>query len=124
MARSIEQNEVPQAVKDAFSARFPNTPAEKWEVESQYEVEFEQDGQAVEANFFPDGSLAQVESAIDPDTLPDAIKGAIKVHYPHCSVEEAERVEKADGTVLYEVGLTFEVHYTPEGKIAAMGKDL
>lgn len=37
---------------------------------------------------------------------------------------EVEQVEKGDGSILYEVNLKFEVHMTPEGKVAAMGKDL
>ena len=124
MARTVEAHEVPQAVKDAFAQLFPEATAENWEVESEYEVEFTKDGKEVEVNFYPDGNLAQIEYTIDPEELPEEVKSAIKANYPHCEIEDAERVEKPDGTVLYEVDLSFEVHFTPGGKVAALGKDL
>lgn len=124
MARTIDPNSVPQAVKEAFAEKFPGVTPTKWEMEAEYEVEFEVDGKEVEVNIYPDGVISQVEYEIDKSELPDTVKGAIARNYPHCEIEEVERVEKADGTILYEVDLSFEIHITPEGKIAAIGKDL
>ncbi len=124
MARSIEAHEVPQAVKDAFAQRFPGTEATGWEMEAEYEVEFMKDGKEVEVNFYSDGTISQIEYSIEVADLPESVKAAVKSNYPNCEIEEAERVEKADGTILYELDLKFEVHVNPEGKIAAMGKDL
>lgn len=124
MARSIDPNTVPQAVKDAFAEKFPGVTVQKWEMEAEYEAEFKTAGREVEVNFYPDGNIAQIEYEIDVDEIPDAVKGAVAKHYPHCEIEEAERVEKGDGTILYEIDLSFEVHLTPDGKVVAIGKDL
>ncbi len=124
MARTIDPTTVPQAVKEAFAAKFPGVTVQKWEMESEYEAEFKTAGREVEVNFYPDGTIAQIEHEIDIDELPDAVKVAVAKNYPHCEIEEAERVEKGDGTIVYEIDLSFEIHMTPEGKIAAIGKDL
>ena len=124
MAKSIEETQVPQAVREAFAKKFPGAEAKEWEIEAEYEVEFEKDGKEIEVSFYPNGTIAQIEYSIDPNELPDAVKAAVKINHPNCEIEEAERVEKGDGTILYEVSLSFELHINPEGKIAAMGKDL
>lgn len=125
MAWTIDANEVPQEVKDAFAAKFPNATVGKWEKEAEFEAEFTtEEGREVEVNFYPDGTITQVEYEIGVDELPAAVKEAIAKNYPHCEIEEAERVEKGDGTLVYEVDLSFEIHVTPSGKLVALGKDL
>ncbi|MEM7799232.1 MAG: PepSY-like domain-containing protein [Chloroflexota bacterium] len=124
MSEDIESNEIPEAVKEAFAARFPDVTPESWEVDAVYETEFTVDGKEIEVTLNPDGSINQIESEIDPDELPEAVVEAVKAKFPHCEIVEAEKVEKGDGTLLFEVDLKFEVHLTPEGKVAALGKDL
>lgn len=124
MADKIDANQIPPAVKEAFTKKFPGAEVKKWEVEAAYEAEFKQNGRRVEANFYPNGSLAQVEYQMEVDDLPQAVKQAVLATYPHCEMDEAERVEKADGQIVYELGLTFEIHMTPDGKLVAVGKDL
>ena len=124
MSDTIDANNVPDAVKEAFAKLFPEAEATQWEMEAEYEVEFEKDGKEVEVNFAPDGTLLQVEYEIDVEELPEAVVKAVKAKFPNCEIEEAERVELPDGQIFYELDLEFEIHVTPEGDIVAVGKDL
>ncbi len=120
----MEESHIPQAVKDAFAKRFPGVTVEGWEMDAQYEAEFTNNGKEVEVTFDAEGSITQIEYEIEVEDLPVNVKNSIMSTYPYCEIEEAERVEKPDGTILYEVSLSFEVHMTAEGKLAAIGKDL
>lgn len=119
-----ESDGIPKAVKEAFAKRFPGVKDQEWDAETIYEAEFELDGREVEVNFDEDGEILQIETEIEPEELPAQILAAIRSEYPHCEIAEAEKVELADGTIRYEVDLSFEVHFTPDGKIAAMGSAL
>ncbi|NJL74084.1 MAG: hypothetical protein HC892_02585 [Saprospiraceae bacterium] len=118
MAMTIHPDSVPQEVKNAFYEKFPEVQNPTWEYEGQFEAEFQTaDGKEVEVNFYQDGRITQVEYEISKEELPEAVKAAVKRLYPHCEIEEVERVEKADGSIFYEVDLAFEVHFTPEGRV-------
>jgi hypothetical protein len=122
---TINQESLPEEVKKAFLERFPEAQNVAWEYEGLFEADFmTADGREIEVNLYQDGRIAQIEYEVSIDELPDAVKSAVKRLYPHCEIEEVERVEKANGSVFYEVDLSFEVHFTPEGRVAALGKDL
>lgn len=62
----IPGDDVPQAVKDGFKAKYPNSAASEWEVEKSgghlvYEAEFKLDGKKREAEFKPDGTFLKEE---------------------------------------------------------------
>lgn len=120
----LDPNNIPEAVKEAFAARFPDTTPKQWAVEAEYEAEFQHNGKQVEVTFDADGEILHIETEIDVEDLPPAVIESVKANYPYCEIEEAERVEKGDGTVLYEVNLAFEVQMTADGKLAAFGKDI
>jgi len=120
----MDANQIPQHIKDAFAKKFPGVEPKEWETETAYEAEFEQNGKEVEVNIDADGNITQIEYEMEVENLPSMVKTAIQEEYPYCEAEDAERVEKADGSIVYEVSLKFQVHLTPEGKVAALGKDL
>lgn len=124
MATTIDENNVPQAVHDAFKKKFPEIEIDNWEMEAEYEAEFTQNGKEVEVSFYPDGTISQIEYEIDVDELPEDVINSVFTAYPYCEIEAAEKVEKGDGTFLYEVDLKFEAQFTAEGEMVALGKDL
>lgn len=124
----IDASEVPQEVRDAFARLFPEA-APAWEMEAQYEAEFEQDGKEVEVNFAADGTLLQIEYEIDVDSLPAAVVHVVRQDFPQAEIKEAERVELPDGRTLYELdleedGAAIEIHVAVDARIVAIGDDL
>lgn len=125
MSKMIDPQSVPQAIKDAFAAKFPSVETPSWEVEEYYEAEFTmENGREVEVNFAEDGELLQIEYEIDIEELPQRVLDTIKRRYPFCEIVEAERVELPDGRVFYEVDLAFEVHVSEEGILTNVGASL
>jgi hypothetical protein len=62
----IAASDVPQAVLDSFSGKYPDAKNVKWEVEKEdgklyFEAEFEADGKNKEACFRPDGTFTKEE---------------------------------------------------------------
>ncbi len=124
MAKTIEETNLPEEVKKAFAKKFPGVKIDDWEKEESYEISFEEGGREVEVLLNADGEIEEVEYEMEVEDLPEAVKKSAADHYPHCEMLAAERVEKGDGSIVYEVTLCFEVHMTSDGKIAAMGRDL
>jgi hypothetical protein len=62
----IASSDVPQAVVNAFTAKYASASDVEWEVEKEggklyYEAEFKIDGKKKEAYFRPDGSFTKEE---------------------------------------------------------------
>jgi hypothetical protein len=107
-AGSFAQNiKVPQAVREAFTAKFPDAENVKWEKEnaSEYEANFTIIGMEMSANFSKDGTWLETETSIGVDQLPRAVKDAINRSFSGGIVTEASRVEKADKTIQYEADI-------------------
>lgn len=101
---------VPQAVLDAFSAKFPQAQNVDWEEEEdgEYEAEFKVNKQEMSANFKADGTWLETEMEIKKSKLPAAVKKAIAAQFPGYEVEEAEQVETPDVSLAFEVELENE----------------
>ncbi len=99
--------EVPQAVKDAFLAKFPAAEHVEWEVESdgEYEAEFKWQKKEMSANFRSDGTWLETEVEIKERDLPAYVKATLASEFAGYKVEEACQVETADIAVAYEVDL-------------------
>lgn len=96
--------DVPRAVMEAFTKKFPAATEVKWGKENskEYEAEFKLNGNQVSANFLPDGSWVETESAIHISDLPGAVAAAVKSKYPNAVMVRAFKIEKATGAVAYE----------------------
>ncbi len=99
------QKTPPQAVVAAFNQKFPNVKVEKWEKEKngEWEAELEQNGTDMSANFSATGQWLETETEIKVAELPAAVKTALKGK----KVKEASRIQKSDGSTMYEA----EVHH-------------
>lgn len=120
---SFSQIKVPQKVKDAFAAKFPNATHVNWGKENakEFEAEFTQNSVQISANFAMDGSWVETETVVNANTLPPAIPAAIRSKYPNATVSRWEKVEKP-GSTYYETVVKVnnkkkEVEVSPEGKI-------
>ena len=91
----------PQVVLAAFQQKFPNAQDVDWSKEKNgdWEAEFELPGSnEMSANFSPDGRWLETETEIAFSELPAPVIAALKGK----KVKETARVEKADGSTVYE----------------------
>ncbi|HEX5003313.1 MAG TPA: PepSY-like domain-containing protein [Bacteroidia bacterium] len=120
-AQAVYAGAPPQAVKDAFTQKFPAARDVKWgkENKNEWEAEFVSNGTKTSVNFSNDGKWVETETEIAVSELPAAVKAAIEKEHNGYSITEADRIERATG-ILYEVDLKSgmkkkEVHYSAEG---------
>ncbi|SET05590.1 Putative beta-lactamase-inhibitor-like, PepSY-like [Nitrosomonas marina] len=126
--------QVPKAVLDAFEKAYPNAQEVEFEEETIdgkifYEIEYKENGKEFEILYDVNGVIVQKEETIDVKNLPDQIVQAINTAYPKATIEEAEKLMKADGTVIgYEVeikaeGKEYELELDASGKILKTEED-
>ncbi|MEZ4804632.1 MAG: PepSY-like domain-containing protein [Bacteroidia bacterium] len=106
-AQEIETEEVPTAVKAAFSAKYPKAQKVEWEAEEDntYEADFKLYKINYSASFDQTGKWLETETEIKVSELPEAVANAIKTNYPEYKIEEAELVETHDRGTVYEVDI-------------------
>lgn len=111
---------VPEVVKKAFLAKFPNATKVEWGLEKagEYEAEFKLGKTEMSANFDEKGTLIETESEIKMNELPEAIKNSISKEFPGYKVEEITKNE-ANGIVTYEMEakIKLEIQMDNNGKI-------
>lgn len=93
----------PTEVSAAFRKKFPAAPADvdfHKERNGEWEAEFEQNGKETSANFAADGRWLETETEVTAAALPAALQTTLQTTK---KVRKIERIEKADGTVLFEV---------------------
>jgi uncharacterized membrane protein YkoI len=114
---------LPDAVKGAINALYPDAVIEEVKVEKEgpkvYEIELRLNGQEFEVTVAPDGTIIEIESEVAIDGLPDAVKAAIAK-----AIEGAE-IKKVEEEVTYWVvtlkkletpQTTYEVELIKDGK--------
>ncbi len=92
----------PEAVLSAFAQKFPNAQDVDWSKEKngEWEAEFELPGSndEISAVFSSDGRWLETETEIAFSALPAPVRTALQGK----KVKEAARIEKADGSTVYE----------------------
>jgi Putative beta-lactamase-inhibitor-like, PepSY-like len=104
---AICQVKVPDAVKTAFTNKFPGASEIKWEKENKNELEanFKMNKTVVSANFSLDGTWVETETTIPASELPAPVTNAVNAKYPGAVYERTEMIEKPGGKILYEVNI-------------------
>lgn len=127
---TFPNNQIPQAVKDAFTNLYPQVDNVKWEREYNglYEGEFTVDGKEMSAEFMPDGTWMGTETEISLSELPAIIKKAVAKEFPGFVIDEAESIIMPDGTTNYGVDIekgkeSVEAVYTSSGAVYSMVKN-
>jgi hypothetical protein len=116
-AQKVKAEEVPVAVKDAFTKKYPGLKAE-WEKEDgNYEAEF--DGKQMKVNMesgksskaevegsvliSPDGSILETEEEIETSTLPKGVSEYVTKNLGGKKIAEAFKITNASGAISYEI---------------------
>lgn len=100
-ANSLAAQKPPTAVQTAFQQKFPNASDVDWSKEKNgdWEAEFELPGSSeMSATFSADGRWLETETEIAISELPAPVVAALQGK----KVKEAARIEKADGSMVYE----------------------
>lgn len=121
---TMNLDQVPAAVRQAFAAAHPNTKVE-WDAEDDgtYEVEYKVDGEEVSDNYSATGELLETEMEIRKKDLPAAVLIAITEQFPDHEIEEAAHITYPDGRIAYEAELEgdddakFDAIFSAEGKL-------
>lgn len=94
---------VPQAVLDAFKAKYPLVKDIEWEKEGDnYEAEFEMGKSEYEASFTATGQWLETEQEVGVEDLPAAVYTAFNTAYPNAKKVEIEKIETHNQVIKYK----------------------
>lgn len=123
LASCSNQEQVPQVVSAAFSEKFPEAKSVKWDKESttEWEADFQFNGQKYSANFSSDGTWKETEYEISKSEIPETVKATLDSQFSEYKIEDSEIIITANGNI-YEFVLEgakneLEVTINPIGKI-------
>ncbi len=96
--------EVPEVVKKAFQQKFPTAKKVKWEKEknNDFEASFILNDKEISAVYSIDGQLKETETEIAVSELPKSVIDALAKKDANAKIEEAEKIERSDNTIIYE----------------------
>jgi hypothetical protein len=129
---SVQQGELPAAVKDAIAAKYPTAKLQKSakDVErgkTEYEFLLDVNGRQTEVALAPDGTLLSEEQRLDPAELPGPVKtGLASSPFANARVIRAER-ELKGGKTTYELvveqkGESSELVFDDSGRLTKSGE--
>ncbi len=115
-------NDIPKAIQDAFTKKFPTAKSVKWDKENanEYEASFLLNGIKNSANYNVQGLLLETESEIKVTELPAAITSNIQKKYTNWKIVGAAKIEHLKNGIQFEADLQKgkskkEVLYTETG---------
>jgi hypothetical protein len=114
----------PEAVKSAFTAKYPEAEKIHWGVEKpgEFEAEFRLNGVESSALFNSKGEFLESETGIKESELPQAVKAAIAKDFTGFKIEEVEKSSDAKGVLTYEMEASrgkekYEISFDTNGKL-------
>lgn len=121
---TLNPDQVPAAVQQAFAAAHPNTKVE-WDAEGDgtFEAEFRLAGEEASATISAAGELLETEVEIKKKAFPAAVMAAIAAQFPDYELEEAAKITYPDGRIAYEAELEgkddqkFDAIFSADGKL-------
>ena len=121
-AQKVKESEVPQVVKTAFAKAYPKVKDAEWDKEDgDYEASFDQNKADASVLFSADGTITEVETEIEHNQLPAAVKNTLAKEYTDYKVKEAAKIV-AGGVTTYEAEVkkgkqTFDFIFDVDGKL-------
>jgi hypothetical protein len=119
--------EVPEAVKSAFSAKYPNATKLTWEDEGgTFEAGFVQNKTEFSAVFDTQGKFMEEETEIKVSALPKAIVDYCKTNYADQKMSEAAKITMNSGEIKFEAELSkgkmhFDAIFDANGNFISKG---
>ncbi|MHB8078667.1 MAG: PepSY-like domain-containing protein [Candidatus Krumholzibacteriia bacterium] len=99
--------DVPAAVMTAFHNAYPKaeikgTAKEVENGKTYFEIESIDGGMSRDLLYLADGTVTEIEEAVDPATLPAPVKAAAEAKYPQGKIVKAERTTR-DAATTYDL---------------------
>lgn len=90
-----------------------------------YEAEYDVNGKEHSLKMASDGTILEIEKAVDSTALPAAVLANLQKKFPDCTVKKAETVEKhfIEVKLITDGGETHEVKLSPTGAMAESEDD-
>lgn len=102
-AQKISEDKVPANVRNSFTLVYPNIKG-TWEMEKKnFEVSFKKNGKDMSLLIDVNGTILETETTISTAQIPQSARDYIKSNYSKATIEEAARIEKANGDIVYKV---------------------
>ncbi len=122
---ACSQSKVPEAVKTAFSKKYPTVKKVDWgkEGKTQWEAEFKLNGTDVSANFDLQGNWKETETDMKVSNLPAVVVKTINDQFPGYQIKDAN-LNETPQRVAYEIDIKKgkskkEVTIDKKGKLSA-----
>ena len=101
-AQHLKEADVPDAVKTAFSQKYPSAKAE-WEKEgADYEAEFDLGNVESSVVFDAAGTFKELEQEIKTTELPQGVTDYCTKNFAGYALHEAAKITDASGKVMFE----------------------
>lgn len=124
--RPIKRKDLPKAVLEAFQKSYPHATIKGTSTEREggvtfFEIESIDGSTHRDLLYKKDGTVAEIEEAVEPGSLPAGVKAALNKKYPGYKVTKAEKTTRGsvkDLEVLISKGKTRrEIVFDESGKI-------
>lgn len=95
--------DIPEAIVSAVKASYPDAVIEEAEIKRHddkllYKFEIKKQGNEIKLSYDKGGKLVSSKEEIDANTLPEAVKQAVKEKYPKKTIKEAKKIFKDNKT--------------------------
>lgn len=119
-----KSSNLPQALQQAFSEKFPSATRVEWEVKgAYYEAEFTQNNVSITAWFTPQGIWEMTETDIRYDALPVEVKATFESStYAKFHIDDVDQLERKEQEVIYVLDVEFgkqeaDRYYSKDGTL-------
>jgi Putative beta-lactamase-inhibitor-like, PepSY-like len=104
VAQDLQSKDVPEAVKTAFTKKYPDAKKVSWEKEKgNYEANWGgKSGEDSSVTFTPSSIFVEIVIAIPVSQLPSSVAPYVNNHYKGAKIREAGKVTDAAGRQMYE----------------------
>lgn len=117
-----QNGNVPAAVKNAFSAKYPNVEPTWIQANDGFRANFVKEGKDICALFHDNGDYINSATKVNLTDLPSAIQNDIQTRFSNYQLVECRILSNADGSINYEYqyqsnNMNVEVFFDAAGTI-------
>ncbi len=129
--QDLSAQDVPEKVRKAFEARYPDTYVYEWEYKRKsgfYEAEFMYRGVKHEACFTREGLWISTEKELKISELPKAVsEGLVKTRYGDWKIDEVKEHQSGSSSLVYEIEVKqgkkeVDLFFLPDGSLLRVEK--
>lgn len=125
-AQDLREKQVPKAVLESFSKRYPGEKAYSWDLKRKklmYEAKFISKGKRYEALFTADGRWVKTEREVKKGEIPDAVWSQfVQSRYANWVIDDQEEHSTPEFDLVYEIKVKNDkqkrlLYFLPDGEL-------